>query len=50
MCLIMLAYADYGALSHTWTLLQAAAYHLKLMRIACAYHHQCPLAPLTLAP
>ena len=33
----MLAYADYGALSHTWTLLQAAAYQLMLVRIARAY-------------
>jgi len=37
-------YAGNSALSHTWTLLQAAAYHLMLVRIARAYHHQghCP--------
>ena len=36
----MLAYADYSAQSHTWTLLQAAAYHLMPVRIARAYHHR----------
>lgn len=36
-CPNMLSHTGYGALSHTWTPMKAAAYLLKLVRIACAY-------------